>query len=424
MSRKRKPSRTPQRHPPKRRPTPGTTEAVVHHPEGMHHPPAAVAVPIADPGAGNKAAQSDGRLESYLHRNAPEVVGVSFWFDPPAQPPVQSATLRIVGQRIGVIGHRKPGDRFVHEETVDAVVAGSGPVAVTAKIRDVSPGEWAVDAQALLHTGNGPTGSVGHPHPVPAYPAGWSWRRWRVTAAPSAPVRTRLAPLVSPPAVLLGSWLALVVVGILLGLLTQSLLLSAEHLRLGHAFVMSVGTVLAGAAGAKIWYRLLHRRERRREGWALQGFVTGVAVTAPLLLWLLAVPVGPYLDASGPALMVGAASGRLGCFLTGCCAGRPTASRWGVWSSNRWLGARRIPTQLLESGLALLVGVILLAVLRHSGPQQGALFIAGVAAYTLLRQPLLLLREERRRSRLGPALIASAAAVGLVLDIAVVARLG
>lgn len=215
--------------------------------------------------------------------------------------------------------------------------------------------------------------------------------------------------------------MALVVFGIALGLAMQLAILAAEHVQVGRAIPVSLLVVLAGVVGGKAWYMLLHRRERRRDGWALQGFVTGVTVTAPILLWLLAVPAGPYLDAAAPALMFGAATGRLGCFLTGCCAGRPTASRWGIWSSNRRIGARRVPIQLIEAALALAVGVGVLAAIAQVGFQHGGLFVVAVAAYTALRQSLLLLREEGRQSRLGPRVIAATATATLIVAVIVLA---
>jgi phosphatidylglycerol:prolipoprotein diacylglycerol transferase len=134
---------------------------------------------------------------------------------------------------------------------------------------------------------------------------------------------------------------------------------------------------------------------------------------------LIHVPIGLLLDTTAPGLFIGIAVGRLGCFFTGCCAGRPSSSRFAVWSSDRRVGARRLPTQPLESLAALCIGLAgLVVVLHYRLAVPGAVFVASMAAYTLCRQFILRLRTEQRRSPLGSAVIALAAA--LVLCAAVV----
>ena len=136
-------------------------------------------------------------------------------------------------------------------------------------------------------------------------------------------------------------------------------------------------------------------------------------------LFAFNLPIGTFLDASAPGLFFGVAIGRLGCFFTGCCAGRCTRSRWGVWSSNRRVGARRIPTQLLESGAGLAIGAAAtLLVLSDALGVPGAIFVAAVAVYVLVRQFLLRLRAEPH-SRIRARVTAAAAAAVLVADVAV-----
>jgi phosphatidylglycerol:prolipoprotein diacylglycerol transferase len=123
--------------------------------------------------------------------------------------------------------------------------------------------------------------------------------------------------------------------------------------------------------------------------------VASVVAVAVLLGFQL--PIGRFLDATTPGLFFAVAIGRLGCFFTGCCAGRCTRSRWGVWSSDRRVGARRIPTQLLESAAGLLIGVVAAPLVLFDVPGvSGLIFVAAFAAYIVVRQLLLRLRAERR----------------------------
>lgn len=149
-------------------------------------------------------------------------------------------------------------------------------------------------------------------------------------------------------------------------------------------------------------------------GWCIQGFITGAILAAAILLVLLGAPAGVFLDVIAPGLLIAMAVGRVGCFFAGCCGGPPTTSRWGVWSSDQRVGARRIPTQLLEPALALSLGLgVLVAILVH-GSASGAFFFAAMAAYTLVRQGILRLRAEPRKTRHGGQITAGLAALVLV----------
>jgi hypothetical protein len=135
---------------------------------------------------------------------------------------------------------------------------------------------------------------------------------------------------------------------------------------------------VVGIVGAKMWFIVLHRRAHRMEGWCIQGFIAGATLAAAILLVVLNMPIGVFLDVTAPGLLVAMAVGKVGCFFAGCCGGPPTASRWGVWSSDQRVGARRLPTQLLESVLAGILGLV--AAVGH-GPVGGAFFFGGLAAY-------------------------------------------
>ena len=206
--------------------------------------------------------------------------------------------------------------------------------------------------------------------------------------------------------------------GMAVALALQFLVISADHLRVGPWWAVTLAAIVVGIAGAKLWFIVLHRREHRLEGWCIQGFITGAILAAAILLAVLDMPAGAFLDVTAPGLLVAMAVGRMGCFFGGCCGGPPTASRWGVWSSDQRVGARRIPSQLLESVLALSLGLLVLVAVLGHGPAGGAFFFAALAAYTLGRQGLLHLRAEPRKTRLIG--LATSALAALVLVAAVI----
>jgi phosphatidylglycerol:prolipoprotein diacylglycerol transferase len=118
--------------------------------------------------------------------------------------------------------------------------------------------------------------------------------------------------------------------------------------------------------------------------------------------------------------MGSAAIGRQGCFLHGCCVGRVTSAWWGIWASDGRVGARRAPTQQLESLACLAIGLAaLLLVLQARPPAGGTVFVGALAAYTACRQILFPHRAEPRRSSLGRGASMIAAGLVLIADIIV-----
>ena len=130
---------------------------------------------------------------------------------------------------------------------------------------------------------------------------------------------------------------------------------------------------------------------------------------------LLGLSPGPVLDVTAPGLLLGMMVGRFGCLLGGCCAGRPTSSRWGVWSSDRSVGVRRVPVQLFESSLAGVVAALAFFEVILFGTSAGGLvFVAGIAVYTGGRQLLFPLRGIPRTTAHGPkVMLGSASLVAL-----------
>jgi phosphatidylglycerol---prolipoprotein diacylglyceryl transferase len=193
----------------------------------------------------------------------------------------------------------------------------------------------------------------------------------------------------------------------------------------GGALVVALTASLAGAAGARGWYVMLHRGQVSglpTRGLCIQGFVAGSMIAGIPGLLLAGIPVGTYFDAAAPGVFLAMAIGRQGCFFTGCCAGRLTGSRWGVWSSDGRIGGRRIPAQQLEAVVCLLIGVAALAAFLRSGLSAGGtVFIGAMAAYTLARQGLLTLRAEPRRWDLARPVTLTASAAVLFADILIAA---
>ena len=186
----------------------------------------------------------------------PEALVVTYWFDSGDEGEPYDATVRLTGRRAGVRGVPRAGDSFSKDETIEGLVPGTGPVSITAWVYGLQPGEWTVDARLIR--GPRTVGTVGGARPANSQPverARWSWRRWGLSAAPEAPIKTRwalLAPLTRQPAVIPGIYTALAVIGLILALALQAAILTRQGMNAGPPLVASVIALVAGLAGAKV----------------------------------------------------------------------------------------------------------------------------------------------------------------------------
>lgn len=90
--------------------------------------------------------------------------------------------------------------------------------------------------------------------------------------------------------------------------------------------------VIGGIVGAKLWYAGLHGAQTlfSRSGMVWYGgFLGGVAAVMAIGRWR-GVPLRFQMDLTAPALAVGYALGRVGCFLVQDDYGRPTDVPWGL----------------------------------------------------------------------------------------------
>lgn len=82
-----------------------------------------------------------------------------------------------------------------------------------------------------------------------------------------------------------------------------------------------------------------------------------------------------------PALAIGMAVGRIGCFFRGCCYGIPTHAAWGV---NFGDGILRYPTQLAESAFGIAFFIVYFW-LRKKVTEPGKIFTIFLTSYLIFR---------------------------------------
>ena len=360
-------------------------------------------------GGGAVETAADEDVPAWAAQALEQMLHVICWLDPGETGDRYATTVRFSGERTGMSGRVGLGDTFTQDETYVGIMPGSGPVAVTAEVHGINPGTWAVTARPLPDAAS--TG-----RPVIAAPRRMGLpRRIEVPDGAATTLRTATKLRSKVPGIIRYAYAPLCVLGVLVGLILEALLLSHAHYPLLRPVGFSVAAVAAGVAGGKAWYGAVHQW-RKWDGWCIQGFVAGAAIVVGLVAVVgPGLPPAAFLAAATPALLIGMGIGRHACFFAGCCTGRPTSWRWGIWSSDRRLGCRRMPVQLYEAWTALAIGLASLAtVLAHGLARSGPVAIVALAAYTLIRQGILGLRDEPRAWRYGRTVTATLAALALV----------
>ena len=152
--------------------------------------------------------------------------------------------------------------------------------------------------------------------------------------------------------------------------------------------------------------RLLSLDFLRSGGVFYGGFIAAVA-TAFVLVRRYQLPWWRTADAFAPAIALGQAVGRQGCFAAGCCWGKPTTMPWGVEFSERGhevtgvpAGIDLHPTQLYESFAALAIFALLLWLHRRK-KFDGQIVLLYGALYAALRFTVEFFRDDPRGNLLG-----------------------
>ncbi len=190
--------------------------------------------------------------------------------------------------------------------------------------------------------------------------------------------------------------------------------------------------IVGGMLGARVWYSAQYGLGS--SGMSSYGFVTGAVIVAALY-WKLhggGSKMGDLPDAAAPAILLGAALVRVGCFIHGCCYGKPSDLPWAVTygpstpAYNSQLGEGLIhafvpsslpvhPTQLYEAFFAIALSAALLLGGRSLRLPRHCLFLLTAALYSAFRFQVEFLRGDSGGLHLGPLTFAQASSVVILM---------
>ncbi len=162
-------------------------------------------------------------------------------------------------------------------------------------------------------------------------------------------------------------------------------------------------TLIASILGARLLYVMEHLQEFRREwgsvfalwqgGLTLYGGIGAGVFAALLSARRFGMPVWLVADALTPSLALGTMFGRVGCFLNGCCYGKPTLLPFGVHFPHDSFAYLEFgdtpvhPSQIYNAvaGLVLFTGLWLV---RKRPRVPGVMFWSFIVLFALVRLPI------------------------------------
>ncbi len=186
----------------------------------------------------------------------------------------------------------------------------------------------------------------------------------------------------------------------IIGLQYATVRARARGLDANRVMDLGIYIIISALVGAKLLLIIVdfdHFRQDpltilRSGGVFYGGFILAVSVA----FWFVrrhAMPLWTTCDAFAPGIVLGQAVGRIGCLMAGCCYGKPTELPWGITFTNT-LAAANVgtplevslhPTQLYESGAALLILGILLFIERRGHGFAGRTFWSYLLLYPMAR---------------------------------------
>lgn len=159
-------------------------------------------------------------------------------------------------------------------------------------------------------------------------------------------------------------------VGIYLGILVSAAGAQSSGISPLRVGLGSLALALIGLAGARVYHLLVYHalyfgKNARQSvwnskdgGWSVFGAFLAMAPCSFAAARLLHVPASVFWDFIGAGILAGGFWARLGCAFNGCCGGRETRGRCGVWlHDTRGVRRRRVPVQFLEMAWWLLGGI-------------------------------------------------------------------
>jgi phosphatidylglycerol:prolipoprotein diacylglycerol transferase len=176
-------------------------------------------------------------------------------------------------------------------------------------------------------------------------------------------------------------------IAFVVGVLIVRYVLKKRGIQPSAAYLIGAVVAVSSLIGARLFYLIGHWDWSDAFNVNTSGmvFYGGLLVGLPVTYGVvkkMKLPAGAVADAIGLALPVGLAIGRVGCFLNGCCYGKPSGLPFAVTFPGTTTPVH--PTQLYELILDLAIFAFLLWAMKYL-KRDWDLFLLSIASYAAIR---------------------------------------
>lgn len=226
------------------------------------------------------------------------------------------------------------------------------------------------------------------------------------------------------------SYEVMVALGFLIALYIAVRRAKKKNIPFRFMFDLGLCILISGFVGARIFYILQHIRSYDsladtfsmiwEGGLTFYGGFVLASLVGFIYLRSRRLPIAGVVDIIAPSLALGEGISRIGCFLAGCCFGKPTGLPFGVtFPENSLTGiitdSQKVhPTQLYSSIILFCIFIILITFQRYT-KFSGQLFLSYMIMYSIYRFSIDFLRYYTPEEHLG--ILASSQVTSLVLGL-------